>query len=165
MSFSAEALANLSADDQSLFTIFGLGDKQQSPFECVHHAFRSHVLNRPNAIAVEQLGKTITYAELDRHSDCLASTLRARGVGPNSRVCLLVERSILMVVGIMAVLKAGGVYIPLDGGIVTDSTLEHILKDAQPVLALVLEKFAHRVTDIPKLSLDGDHVVCSAASS
>jgi non-ribosomal peptide synthetase component F len=158
------ALENLSHGDQLLFIKFGLGDIEHVPFHCVHHAFRSQVLSRPNAIAVEKSGSTITYAELDRQSDCLARTLRHRGVGPNLPVCLLVERSILMVVGVMAILKAGGAYIPLDGSIVTDSTLAHVLKDSEPVLTLTLEKYAHRVAGFPAISLDGRDSICSVPS-
>ena len=163
--YNRDPLGNLSTKDRHLFRKFGFGDVQLAPFDCVHHAFGAQVKSQPDAIAIEHLGHTITYAELDHRSDCLATTLRAVGVGPNSRVCLLVERGILMVVGVMAVLKAGGVYIPLDGGIVTDSTLGHILQDSQPVLALVLEKYAHRITNIPAITLDDSNITCPALSS
>jgi len=78
----------------------------------------------PDNIAVEDFGHKISYGELDRQVNCLASRLRARGVAPQNRACVLVERSVLMVVSILAVLKVGAAYI-LDGNVVANKTLEH----------------------------------------
>jgi non-ribosomal peptide synthetase component F len=117
----------------------------------------------PDNLAVEDVtGDTITYGELDRRANCLATTLRSRGVQPGSRVCLLVERSIYMVVGILGVLKAGGAYVPLDGNVVVDKTLNHALTDSGSSLALVQRKFTQRVPSMPTLCLEdavhGTHV-------
>lgn len=104
------SLSNLSAADKLQFTKFGFGKALPCPFRCIHHAFEFHTHATPQAIAVEDFGHQITYSELDRQANCLATRLcEIIGVNGNSRrVCLLVERSILMVVGILAVLKAGG---------------------------------------------------------
>jgi amino acid adenylation domain-containing protein len=68
----------------------------------------------PEAPAVEWNGDRLTYAELDRRSDALAERLRALGVGPEVLVGLAVPRSPEIVVALLAVLKAGGAYLPLD---------------------------------------------------
>ncbi len=144
-SLSSQALQDLSPEDQLLFAKFGLGNTLTPPFSCVHHAFEHHAFSQPSAIAVEHLGNTITYGDLDRVSNGLANELRSLGVKPGSRVCLLVQRSIAMVVGILAVMKAGGQYVPLDGGIVTDSTLNFVLEDSDASVVLALKDYAHRV--------------------
>lgn len=152
--FKQDLLQHLSETDRQLFTKFGLGENSKKPFECVHHAFEYHARLYPDTIAVEDFGHKITYAELDRQSSCLASRLHAKGVAPKSRVCLLVERSVLMVVGILAILKAGAAYVPLDGNVVANKTLDHALKDSGSSLILVQRKFIHRVGTTPILCLE-----------
>ncbi|KAL5524650.1 hypothetical protein ACEPAF_9790 [Sanghuangporus sanghuang] len=146
MRLNTDALAALSPSDQALFASFGCGDSQQVPFFCVHHAFEFHANSQPTAIAVEHLERSITYAELESQANVLAHQLRNIGVKPGTRVCLLVQRSIPMVTGILATLKAGGQYVPLDGGIVTQSTLEFIVQDSNASVILVMQEFAHRVS-------------------
>jgi len=68
----------------------------------------------PDVIAVRQGGEAWSYARLDATANRLARRLRALGVGPESRVGLALERSPEMVAALLAVLKAGGVYVPLD---------------------------------------------------
>ena len=148
------ALQRLSAEDTSLFYRFGFGQRIESPYRCIHHAFEHHAAQHPDAIAVEHLGSTITYSELDGRANALAHRLRSMGVKPGARVCLLVQRSIPMVVGIVAILKAGAAYVPLDGGIVTDSTLAFVLKNSQASLVLALADYMHRVSDLPLINLN-----------
>ena len=151
-------LDQLSPSDQTTFFKFGVGASIAPPFECVHHAFEFHALSQPDAIAVEDFESKITYAELDRQANCLATYLRTHGVATDSRLCFLSERSILMVVGILGILKAGAAYVPLDGNIVSDSTLKHALLGSESKNVLVLKKFAHRV-DGYHICLDD--VICS----
>ncbi|KAG5648425.1 hypothetical protein DXG03_004999 [Asterophora parasitica] len=151
---NGDLLRGLSPGEQSLFSNYGIGERLQSPFASVHEAFEFHAVRHPNSIAVEDFEQRITYAELDRQANCLASLLRARGVLPGSRVCLLVERSIFMVVGIIAILKAGAAYVPLDGNIVSDSTLRHALKDSGALIVVVQRKFTERVNATPTICLE-----------
>ncbi|EMD40260.1 secondary metabolism protein [Gelatoporia subvermispora B] len=147
-------LGGLSPKDQAFFVQYGLGARQRPAFECVHHAFEHHAIRQAEAVAVEHLGQTITYGDLERRANSLARLLRGVGIKPGSRVCLLVQRSIPMVVGILAVLKAGGAYVPLDGGIVTQSTLEHVLNDSGATIVLALREYMHRVPDSVALCLE-----------
>lgn len=151
---AASLLHALSPEDQRLFARFSFGARQRVPFGCVHHAFEHHAAAQPDAVAVEYLGSSITYGELDRQANILANHLRSSGVRPGVRVCLLVQRSILMVVGIVAVLKAGGSYVPLDGAIVTQSTLEHVIKDSEAKLVLTMNEYVHRVSGTPAFCLE-----------
>jgi len=68
----------------------------------------------PEAPAVISGGETLSYGELDRRANRLARCLRARGVGPESRVAVCLERSPALMVGLVGVLKAGGAYLPID---------------------------------------------------
>ncbi len=76
--------------------------------------FAAVAAERPAAVAVCHGSERITYAELDRLSNRLARRLRALGVGPEVPVALILERSIGLVAAVIAVLKAGGFYVPLD---------------------------------------------------
>ena len=146
-------LQHLSSHDASLFAQFGLGKQEVAPFQCVHHAFEYQASQRPEAIAIEHLDDSITYAELDRKANGLAHQLRAQGIRPGSRVCLLVQRSISMVIGIMAVLKTGAAYVPLDGSIVTQSTLDFVLVNSKAAIVLALPEYINRVSNCQVLNL------------
>ncbi|MFN2416206.1 MAG: amino acid adenylation domain-containing protein [Pyrinomonadaceae bacterium] len=81
---------------------------------CAHQLFERQAERAPEAVAVDAAGHHLTYGELNRRADRLARRLRASGVGPDTVACVCVERSPEMVVAILAVLKAGGAYLPLD---------------------------------------------------
>ncbi|HEV2146072.1 MAG TPA: amino acid adenylation domain-containing protein [Longimicrobiaceae bacterium] len=80
----------------------------------VQEGFAAQAARTPGAVALESGDRMVTYAELEALSNRLTHHLRGRGVGPESRVGLLLERSPEMVISILAVLKAGGAYVPLD---------------------------------------------------
>ena len=150
---SQSPLASLSESDRHLFFQYGFGVSQKPAFGCVHHAFEHHVALSPSATAVEHLGSSISYAELDRQANGLAHYLRTLGVRPGVHVCLLIQRSIPMTVAIMAILKAGGSYVPLDGDLVTQSTLEFVLQDSSSPIVLAMEQFIPRVQHLARLQV------------
>ncbi|MFD0698799.1 amino acid adenylation domain-containing protein [Paenibacillus sp. GCM10027628] len=80
----------------------------------LHAMFEEQAALWPDRNAVVFGGERMTYRELNERANRLARQLRSHGVQPDGRVGLLVERSLDMVVGILAVLKAGGAYVPLD---------------------------------------------------
>ncbi len=82
----------------------------------LHHLFEDQARRTPNAVALRQGATSTTYAELDARANQLAHVLQARGVGPETSVGLYVARSCDMMVAVLGVLKAGGVYVPLDLG-------------------------------------------------
>ena len=78
--------------------------------------FQRRAALAPHAPAVFRDGTATSYAELNRQANHLARRLRVRGVGPETRVGILVDRTVQLPVAILAVLKAGGAYVPLDPG-------------------------------------------------
>lgn len=89
----------------------------------------------PGAVAVCDATTSLTYAELRRSADRLARGLRAAGVRPGDRVGLCLERGVELVVGVLAVLKAGACYVPLDPGYPAER-LRYSADDAGLVLVL-----------------------------
>ncbi|KAH6915590.1 nonribosomal peptide synthetase 12 [Coprinopsis sp. MPI-PUGE-AT-0042] len=157
---SSDLLSHLSATDRALFWKYGIGAKTPVPFECVHHAFEFHAKSNPDFTAVDELGTTITYAELDRRANCLAARLRSIGVTQGARVCMLVERCISLPVAVIGILKTGAAYIPLDGNVVSDSTLKHALQESGSTVAVTLRKFEHRLADAPVPLVFLDDALC-----
>ncbi|MFJ4068427.1 non-ribosomal peptide synthase/polyketide synthase [Pseudomonas sp. NPDC089996] len=80
----------------------------------VHQLFEQQVARQPQAPALTFADRTLSYAELNAEANCLAAHLRGLGVGPDVLVGIAAERSVEMVVGLLAILKAGGAYVPLD---------------------------------------------------
>lgn len=112
--------------------------------EAVLDALRRHAVNAPQQIALTQDGVSLTYAELLEQVQALATVLLAHGVLPESRVVLLLPRAPDTVVAMLAVLWAGGGYVPLD----PDGPMLRIaavLEDAQPTLVLSLLRHADKV--------------------
>jgi amino acid adenylation domain-containing protein len=105
----------------------------------LHKLFEGQVERTPDAPAAIFAGKSLGYRELNRRANRLARGLRKRGVGPGSVVGVCVERSLEMVVGLLGILKAGGVYLPLDPAYPKER-LDFMLEDAQALLVLSQEK-------------------------
>ena len=81
---------------------------------CVHEFFESQAMQGPDRPAVVCDGVRLTYAELNRSANSLAHYLKAQGVGPEVLVGVCIERSVDMLIALLAILKAGGAYVPLD---------------------------------------------------
>ena len=102
---------------------------------CVHELFEEQVARTPDAVAVVHYDVQVSYGELNERANRLAHYLRSLGVGPESRVALCFERSVSMVVGVLAVLKAGGAYVPLDPSYPLDRW-RYMLEDSAPSVTL-----------------------------
>ncbi|HEU4323406.1 MAG TPA: amino acid adenylation domain-containing protein [Roseiflexaceae bacterium] len=123
--------------------------------QCLHHLLEAQVARTPDAIALvsdellrvgnaSQPRPALTYAQLDERAGLLARRLRRHGVGPETVVGLCAERSLDMVVGMLAILKAGAAYMPLDPSYPADR-LAFMLDDARPPVALVQRHLADRL--------------------
>jgi amino acid adenylation domain-containing protein len=105
---------------------------------CIHELFETQVARTPDAIAVEDEEKTLTYLELNGRANKLAHYLRELGAGPGSLVGICLERSAEMVVGLLGILKAGGAYVPLDPSCPAER-LAFMLDDAEIAVLLTQE--------------------------
>lgn len=101
-----------------------------------HQLFNTQAALHPNRIALAMAGQTLAYGELDCAANQLAHYLIQKGVTPDVRVGLYVERSLQMVIGVLAILKAGGCYVPLDP-MLPEGRLEVILDDLMMVCYLL----------------------------
>ncbi|MBX3713153.1 MAG: amino acid adenylation domain-containing protein, partial [Lysobacter sp.] len=101
----------------------------------LHAHFEARVAERPDAEALVSGESRLSYRELDDRANRLAAHLQARGVAPAARVALCLPRGVEMVVAMLAVLKAGAVYVPLDPEYPRERLL-HVLEDATPQLVL-----------------------------
>ncbi|WP_327066373.1 amino acid adenylation domain-containing protein [Kitasatospora sp. NBC_01302] len=97
--------------------------------------FEAQVVRSPGAVAVVFEGREVSYGELNARANRLARLLVGRGVGPESLVAVVMERSVELVVALLAVVKAGGAYVPIDPAYPVDR-IGYMLQDAAPVLAL-----------------------------
>ncbi|MEJ7687881.1 MAG: amino acid adenylation domain-containing protein [Variovorax sp.] len=107
----------------------------------VHALVEAQAAATPEATAVVLGSQALRYRELDSRSNCLARRLRACGVGPDVPVALYVERSIDMVIALLAVLKAGGAYVPLDPSHPAER-IAHVLAGAAPRVVLTQASLA-----------------------
>ncbi|WP_156438606.1 non-ribosomal peptide synthetase, partial [Bradyrhizobium valentinum] len=103
--------------------------------QCIHELFEAQVRKAPDAVAVVDAEERVSYGELNARANRLAHHLIALGVRPDQPVAICLERSIAMVVGLLAILKAGGAYLPLDPAY-PSARLRQVLKDAAPHLLL-----------------------------
>src|SRR5215212_2002302 len=106
--------------------------------QTIHERFEQQAAATPDAVAVSFEGERLTYRELKARANRLAHHLRSRGVGPETCVGILVERSLEMIVNILGVLKAGGCYLPLDPAYPRER-LSFMLEDARAALLLTGE--------------------------
>jgi amino acid adenylation domain-containing protein len=110
----------------------------EAPYErekCVHELFEEQAEKTPDTAAVVYEDQQLTYAELNRRANRLAHHLRALGVQPDARVAICVKRSLEMVVGLLAILKAGAAYVPLDPAYPRDR-LRFMLEDSRATVLL-----------------------------
>jgi amino acid adenylation domain-containing protein len=107
---------------------------------CIHELFAAQVESTPDAIAVVFAGQKLTYRELDEQANQLAHYLQSLGVKAEVMVGLCVERCLEMMVGLLGILKAGGVYVPIDPAY-PQERIAYILSDSQLPVVLTQQKF------------------------
>ena len=135
-------------EQQQLLDSLGVEPGERRLDQCIHHLFAEQALARKDAPALTFAGQTLSYAELDARANRLAWALRERGVGPQVRVGLALERSLEMVVGLLAILKAGGAYVPLDPEYPLDR-LHYMIEDSRIGLLLSDRAMFNALGDLP----------------
>ncbi len=116
------------------------------PEASIHQLFEQQAAERPDATAVEFEQEQLSYGELNRRANLLAQQLRGEGVGPEVFVGVMVERSTELIVGLLGVAKAGGVYVPLN---MADppQRLQLILENAGVKVVVTSRQLAARLAD------------------
>ncbi|MFD7665830.1 non-ribosomal peptide synthase/polyketide synthase [Streptomyces sp. NPDC059788] len=126
----------------------------------VPELFAAQAARIPDAEALVYEGESLTYAELDARANRLARLLARHGTGPGARVAVLVPRSAGLVVALLAVLKAGAAYVPVDADYPADR-IGYVLQDAAPSLVLTVSDTARTAAATPgttRLVLDSPDV-------
>ncbi|WP_405858823.1 amino acid adenylation domain-containing protein [Streptomyces sp. NBC_00090] len=104
----------LPADERERLTSTWAKAPAEPVTTAVHEVFAAQAVRTPDAVAVQEDGRRVTYAELDARANRLAHHLRGLGVGPESRVGVLLDRGAELTATLLAVWKAGGAYVPMD---------------------------------------------------
>src|SRR5450830_1803363 len=155
---SLQGLSILPASEREQL-LFGLNatalDYPQA--QTIHGLFEAQVERTPDVLAVVHGGRRLTYRELNEQANRLAHALRKQGVQPDSRVGICVERGAEMVVGLLAILKAGGGYVPLDPAYPAER-IAYMLQDSAPaaVLAQAATQNLLAGVSVPVINLDQD---------
>jgi amino acid adenylation domain-containing protein len=135
---------------------------ENPPSATVHELVAAQARQRPDAPAVKSQDGCWSYRQLDEAAERLAEQLRGAGVGRGTLVGLQIERGPWMVAGLLAILKAGGHYLPLDAGL-PPARLQMILEEAQPPVLLTdlhrpedrTPRVVHRAGAGPREALPG----------
>jgi amino acid adenylation domain-containing protein len=128
---------------------------------CLHELLTATALDNPDKVAVEFRDKRLTYKELDERSNKLAHFLQRNGVGTESLVGLCVDRSLEMVVALLAILKSGGAYVPLDPAYPSDR-IKYVLDDARVAVLLTQDSLLNSLpeTSATVVCIENDWKVC-----
>ena len=124
---------------------------------CVHHLFEERAKREPELIAVDFGSERLSYGELNRRANELAHHLISQGVGPETLVGLYLPRSLDAIVGLLAILKAGGAFVALDTTYPVER-LGFVLDDSRASVLLTRRDLAHRLPEheASVLYLDAD---------
>ncbi|MEU6730598.1 amino acid adenylation domain-containing protein [Nonomuraea wenchangensis] len=137
------------------------GDSAPYPERGIHHLVAEQAARSPGACAVEgEDGAVLTYAELESRANGLAAELRALGVGRETRVGVCLPRDPDLVVALLAVLKAGGCYVPLDPGY-PPGRLEELVADSGAAVVVTVAALRDRLPGTAPVLLLGQ-AACEA---
>ncbi|GCE14527.1 non-ribosomal peptide synthetase [Tengunoibacter tsumagoiensis] len=153
---SIETLPILTQTEQeTLLTIWNATESAYPGEKPLHELVEMQAQRTPDSIAVVFESEYLTYQALNEQANRVAHRLVDLGVQPETPVGLFLERSLDLVVGLLAILKAGGVYLPLEPTY-PQERLSFLLEDAQPIVILTQEAF---LTELPS-QRQGHHLLC-----
>ncbi|WP_156660584.1 amino acid adenylation domain-containing protein, partial [Mycobacterium sp. 852002-10029_SCH5224772] len=148
----------LGADEHARLDAIGnraVLDGPSRPPVSIPQVFAEHVARTPEAVAITYGADSWTYRELDESANRLAHLLSERGARPGQCVALLSERSARAVVAILAVLKTGAAYVPIDPGLPV-ARIDFMLGDAAPAAVLTTAEWRSRLDDSGPVVIDID---------
>ena len=115
---------------------------------CIHELIEAHAASTPSALSLAYENISLTYAELNVRANRLAHYLIQLGVGPEVLVGISLERSLEMIISILAILKAGGVYVPFDPSYPSER-LKYMLDDTKIALLLTKSTLREKLPELP----------------
>ena len=131
-------------------------EKGEYPRRCTHELFEEQAARTPGSVAVKCDGKELTYEDLNRRANQLAHHLKTLGAGPEVLIGICLERSIEMVVAILAVLKSGAAYVPMDPNYPPER-VSYMLEDARIKILITRDEILIRLrtadTTVAKLNV------------
>ncbi|WP_139488492.1 non-ribosomal peptide synthetase [Brevibacillus dissolubilis] len=164
---SYQALSLIQPDEQA--EILHQFNQTEQPYPTgltLSEWFEQQVMATPDNPAAKFGAETLTYRQLNEKANQLARVLRNQGVGPDSIVAIMVERSLDMIIGIMGILKAGGAYLPIDPHH-PQERIRYMLEDSRAVLICTHHKWVeqHSLTGEVVLLDDQVHHASQADST
>jgi aspartate racemase len=136
-------LAGLSMLDEAerhkILTVWNDTESAHHTELCVHKMFEARAEQTPDAVAIISEAGRLSYGELNSRANQLARRLKGIGVGPDVLVGICLERSLDMVIGILAILKARGAYVPMDP-VYPKDRLDFMLEDAQASVLITAQR-------------------------
>ncbi len=133
---------------RQLLSEFSAGRATSVPARTISELFEQQVERTPDSPALEFNNERLSYEELNQRANKVAGFLRSKGVGPETRAGVCMNRSVEMVVAVLGVLKAGGAYIPLDPGYPLER-LSFMLADSDVKLLLTQEHLRSQFAEHP----------------
>ncbi len=125
--------------------------------------FAEQVTQTPDKVALVEADRLLTYAELNTKANQLAGVLRKKGVGRDDVVAILLNRSLEMIIGVLAIIKAGGAYLPIDLDY-PESRIGYLLKDSQARILLTNTELKKEISsDIELLDVNAKQLYSGIA--
>ncbi|HEV2705790.1 MAG TPA: AMP-binding protein, partial [Pyrinomonadaceae bacterium] len=143
---SISELEMLSAQEQRQLLVEWNQTAEEYDAACLHYLIEAQVERTPDAVAVSFNDEQVTYRELNERANQIAHHLRSLGVRAETRVGILMERSIDLVVALLGTLKSGAAYVPLDPNY-PQQRLSFMLSDSQADVLLSREQFLSALPD------------------
>ena len=141
---SIQDIETLASEEKQKVIEWGASKIVKPWHNTLHALFEAQVRKTPTARAMICEGQAISYQLLNDKANQLAYYLRSQGVGNNTVIAVFCDRSLTLIIAIMAVLKAGAAYVPVDSGYPVES-LAHILEDSQASFLLTQSHHIHKV--------------------
>ena len=154
------------AERQVLLVKWNQTKTDWTPDRCFAQLFESQVEQTPDACAATHDGLSLSYHALNRKANQLAHLLRSLGVGPDVRVALYFDRSLPLLIGLLAVVKSGGAFVPIDPDYPHDR-IQFMLDDSRPKLILTQLSLSSRLppSSASALCLDSSSSDLAAAAA
>ncbi|MED1269969.1 amino acid adenylation domain-containing protein [Bacillus mycoides] len=143
-------------EQEKILVDFNATNVEYSREQTAVSLFENQVEKTAGNIALKFDDNKMTYAELNERANQLARTLRDLGVAPNDLVALVTERSMEMIVGILAIIKAGGAYVPINPEY-PDNRIHYMLEDSSPKIVLTYKNKLPGKVEIPVLDLEDEN--------